>query len=105
MRKGAGLQLVRSDPARAETVSIIDAASSARGEAEWQAGSTAASWPANVTPRPDGTYFVLVSGRPQRQVTLRILEKLPAEEDILAELHRLGCRQQFEAWLRGTGRS
>jgi CHASE2 domain-containing sensor protein len=38
--------------------------------------------------------------RPRRQIVLRVLQKLPADDDVLTELHRLGCKQQFEAWVR-----
>jgi hypothetical protein len=31
---------------------------------------------------------------------LRVLPTLPADDDVLTELHRLGCKQQFEAWVR-----
>jgi len=27
--------------------------------------------------------------------------RLPAEDDVLSELHRHGCSSQFEAWVRG----
>lgn len=98
--KGASLQLVRAPRQPAGSVAVVDLASSQRGEAQWEAGSESAAWPANLTPRPDGTYSILVPGRPQRQITLRVLPKLPAEDDILAELQRLGCKAQFEAWVR-----
>jgi hypothetical protein len=100
VEKGARLQLVRAPSARAERVTVIDAASSQRGEAQWEASSDTAAWPANLAPRPDGTYHILVPDRPRRLVTLRVLDKLPAEGDVLTELHRLGCKPQFEAWVR-----
>ena len=43
---------------------------------------------------------MLVPDRPRRQITLRVLDKLPADDDVLTELHRLGCKHQFEAWVR-----
>lgn len=98
--KGARLQLVRAPGQPAGRVAVIDAASSERGEAQWDAGSESAAWPANLAPRADGAYYIIVADRPRRQVTLRVLAKLPAEDDILAELQRLGCRAQFEAWVR-----
>ena len=71
-----------------------------RGEAQWEAGSDRAAWPANLAPRPDGTYHIIVGDRPPRQIVLRVLPTLPADDDVLTELHRLGCKQQFEAWVR-----
>jgi hypothetical protein len=100
VEKGARLQLVRALSARMERVTVIDAASSERGEAQWEAGSDTAAWPANLAPRPDGAYQILVGDRPPRRITLRVLQKLPADDDVLTELHRLGCKQQFEAWVR-----
>lgn len=100
IEKGARLQLVRAPNSPAERVAVIDAASSERGEAQWEAGSDRAAWPANLTPRPDGTYHIIVGDRPPRRLTLRVLPTLPADDDVLTELHRLGCKQQFEAWVR-----
>ena len=100
VEKGAKLQLVRAAPLRAERVTVVDAASSGRGEVQYEAGSDTAGWPANLAPRPDGIYDILAPGQPRRQVTLRVLDKLPAEEDVLNELHRLGCKQQFQAWVQ-----
>jgi hypothetical protein len=100
IEKGAKLQLVRAPSARADHVTVVDIASSERGEAQWEAGSEVAAWPASLTPRPDGTYALLVVDRPRRQVTLRVLDTLPAEGDVLTELHRLGCKSQFEVWVR-----
>jgi hypothetical protein len=100
IEKGARLQLVRAPNSPAERVAVIDAASSERGEAQWEAGSDRAAWPANLTPRPDGTYHIIVGDRPPRRIVLRVLPTLPADDDVLTELHRLGCKQQFEAWVR-----
>lgn len=100
VEKGARLQLVRAPNLPAERVAVIDAASSERGEAQWEAGSDRPAWPANLTPRPDGTYHIIVGDRPPRRIVLRVLPTLPADDDVLTELHRLGCRQQFEAWVR-----
>jgi hypothetical protein len=43
---------------------------------------------------------VFQQDRPKRDVTLRIIGKLPDEDDLLAELQKFGCEQQFSAWLR-----
>jgi len=98
--KNARLELVRAPNTPAERVAVIDAASSERGEAQWEAGSDRAAWPANLAPRPDGTYHIIVGDRPPRRIVLRVLPNLPADDDVLTELHRLGCKQQFEAWVR-----
>ena len=100
IEKGARLQLVRAPSLPAERVAVVDAASSERGEAQWEAGSDRAAWPANLAPRPDGTYHIIVGDRPPRRIVLRVLPTLPADDDVLTELHRLGCKQQFEAWVR-----
>jgi len=100
VEKGARLELVRAPNLPAARVAVIDAASSERGEAQWEAGSDRAAWPANLAPRPDGTYHIIVGDRSPRRIVLRVLPNLPADDDVLTELHRLGCKQQFEAWVR-----
>jgi hypothetical protein len=98
--KGGRVELERAPASRAERVSIIDAATGARAEAQWEAGSATTSWPAALPPRADTTYYLLMTDRPQRQLTLRLLEAAPADEDVLVVLQRSGCRPQFEAWVR-----
>jgi hypothetical protein len=98
--KGTQLHLVRAPSASPDRVAVIDAASGQRGEAQWQAGSDTAAWPANLAPRPDATYLIVVGDRAPRKVVLRELATLPADEDVLTELHKLGCKPQFEAWVR-----
>jgi hypothetical protein len=100
IEKGARLEIVRAPNLPAERVAVIDAASSERGEAQWEAGSDRAAWPANLAPRPDGTYHIIVGDRLPRRIVLRVLSNLPADDDVLTELHGLGCKQQFEAWVR-----
>jgi hypothetical protein len=100
IEKGAKIQLVRPPSSRADRVTVIDATSSERGEAQWESGSETAPWPANLAAIPDRTYHILMTDRPRRQITLRVVDRLPADADVLTELHRLGCRQQFEAWVR-----
>jgi hypothetical protein len=94
--KGASLELVRAPSARSERVAVIDAARGERGEANWSENSE----PANLPPRADAVYDLIVQGRPRKQLTLRMLDALPADADVLTELHRLGCKHQFEAWVR-----
>ncbi len=100
VEKGAGLQLLRAPSSRPERITVIDAVRSERGEAQWEGDSETVAWPAGVTPRADAIYDLLVQGRPRRQVTLRVLAQLPADADVLTELHKLGCKYQFEAWVR-----
>jgi hypothetical protein len=106
--KNATLQLVRAASTRTERVMVVDAASAAQAEAQWETGNTIADWPSGLAPRADATYYLLVQDRPRRQVTLRVIEQLPADDDILAELQTRGCKYQFDSYLRGkiiAGRS
>jgi hypothetical protein len=101
IEKGAKLRLVRAASAKPDRVTVVDAGTGQQAEAQWEADRDTTDWPAGVAPRADTTYYMLVPDRPRRQVTLRVLDRLPAEDDVLAELHRLGCSSQFEAWVRG----
>ena len=100
--KGARLTLARPHSVRADHVTVVEAASSERGEAQWASGSDTTAWPRGLAMRPDATYYFLMPDKPRRQVTLRLLEKLPADSDVLTELYKLGCKYQFEAWVRAT---
>jgi hypothetical protein len=99
IEKGAKLRLARVASSKMERVTVLDASNGQQAEAQWEAGSDTADWPAGVVPRPDVTYYLLVLDRPRRQITLRVLDRLPAEDDVLAELHKLGCSSQFAAWV------
>jgi hypothetical protein len=55
---------------------------------------------ASLKLRADGAYQVFQQDRPKRDLTVRIIDKLPAEDDLLAELQKFGCEYQFNAWLR-----
>jgi hypothetical protein len=101
VEKGAKLALIRSASPNAERVTMIDAANGDQAELQWEAGSDSAAWPATLAQRNDATYDMLSAGRPRRQITLRVLDRLPTEDNLLIELNRLGCRSQFEAWVRG----
>jgi hypothetical protein len=101
VEKGAKLRLVRLASSKVERVTVLDAGNGQQAEAQWEADSDATEWPSGVTPRADATYSLLVADRPSRQITLRVLDRLPTEDDVLAELNRLGCKDQFEAWVRG----
>lgn len=100
VQKGAKLQLVRAPSRSSARIAIVDVAGAQRGEAEWAPGSEAVAWPGGLVPKPDAAYLLMVQDRPRRQVTLRVLDKLPGEDDLLTELQARGCKQQFEAWVR-----
>jgi hypothetical protein len=101
VEKGAKLQLVRAASSNAERMTVVDGGTGQQAEVQWEAGSDMAMWPDGVMARPDATYFILAPDRPRRQITLRVLDRLPADDNVLAELHKLGCVSQFEAWVRG----
>jgi hypothetical protein len=101
IEKNAKLELRRAPSQRTERIIVLNPATSERGEAEFAAGSDVASWPAGVALRPDTTYALLASdNRPRKQVTLRVLDRLPADEDLVAELAARDCKHQFDAWVR-----
>jgi hypothetical protein len=98
--KGASLTLARAHSVRAEGVTVVEAASSERGEAQWGSGIETTAWPTKPAVKPDATYYFLIPDKPRRQVTLRVMEHVPADADVLTELYKLGCKHQFEAWVR-----
>jgi hypothetical protein len=98
--KGGKVLLTRGSAARMDRVSVVDLANGARAEVVWEAGSQTAAWPAALTLRPDGAYQLFLQDRPKRQITARVLDKQPSDDDVLTELHRFGCKHQFDAWLR-----
>lgn len=98
--KGQKVVLTRTSAGRADRASLVDVASGDRAEVVWEAGSPTAAWPANIKLRPAGTYQVFVQDKQRKQVVLHVLDKLPDDGDVLTELHKLGCQQQFEAWVR-----
>ena len=101
VEKGAKLQLVRAPSQRADRVIVVDQNNTERGEVEFAAGSETAAWPVQVTLKPDNTYTLLApDNRPRRHVTLRVLDSLPGEDDVLAELAARECKHQFDAWVR-----
>jgi len=100
IEKDNKLQLVRTQSARADRVTIIDTVSGGRGEALWEAGSVAAEWPARLIPSADTSFYLQMPDQPQRQIRVHVFEKLPADDDVLMELHKFGCKLQFEAWVR-----
>jgi hypothetical protein len=55
-----------------------------------------------VPVRADAAYSLLgTEGQPRKQVTLRVLDSLPGDEDVLAVLATRECRYQFDAWVKG----
>ena len=98
--KDGKLQLLRASAAAAQRVAVVEVGSAARGEAEWPAGAERVAWPAEVAVRSGGTYWLLIEGRPRRQLKLEVFEQLPGEDDVLAALQKRGCRYQFEAFVR-----
>jgi hypothetical protein len=101
VEKSAGLQLKRPSSQRAERLVVLNQTTAERGEAEFAAGSDQASWPASVPVRNDATYALLgADNRPRKQATLRVLDSLPGDDDILAVLATRECRYQFDAWVR-----
>ena len=99
--RGEGRQgaVTRTSTTRIDRATLVDAASGERAEVVWEAGSQTTDWPASLKLRrwrlPD-----LPQDRPKRDVTLRVVDKLPDEDDLLAELQTRGCKHQFDAWLR-----
>jgi hypothetical protein len=101
VEKGASLQLRRAPSQRADRITVVDDATGQRGDAEFAPGSEIAPWPSAVVPRHDGLYTLLApENRPRRQLTLRVLDSLPGDDDVLAELAARDCKHQFDAWVR-----
>jgi hypothetical protein len=101
VQKGAALQLLRASSQGADRVTVVDMATTERADVEFAAGSQAAPWPPALTPKLDSEYVLLApQNRPRRQLTLRVLDHLPGEDDVLAELAAHDCRYQFDAWVK-----
>jgi hypothetical protein len=98
--KGGNVVLARQSAAGAERAMLVDGKTFERAQVTWEAGSATAAWPASLKLQPDATYQVLVQDREGRDVTLRILDTAPDEDDMLIELHNAGCTHQLETWLR-----
>ena len=100
VQKGAKVSVTRTSTARIDRATLVDAASGERAEVVWEAGSQTTDWPASLKLRDGGAYQLFQQDRPKRDVTVRIIDKLPDEDDLLAELQTRGCKHQFDAWLR-----
>ena len=100
VQKGAKVLVTRTATARIDRATLVDAASGERAEVVWEAGSQTTDWPASLKLRDGAAYQLFQQDRPKRDVTLRVVDKLPHEDDLLAELQQRGCKHQFDAWLR-----
>jgi len=100
VERGANLALARTPVPVAQRVAVVDAENAARGEAEWPVNTNEVPWPSAVAVRSGGSYYLLVEGRQRRNVRLELMDKLPADDDLLAELQKRGCRYQFEAFVK-----
>jgi hypothetical protein len=98
--KGGNVALVRQSTGGAERAMLVDAKSFERAQLTWESGSATAAWPATLKLASDATYQVMVPDRESRDITVRVLDKAPADDDMLIELHKLGCSYQLESWLR-----
>jgi hypothetical protein len=98
--KGSSVMLARQSTGGAERAMLVDAKSFERAQLTWESGNATAAWPATLKLASDATYQVMVPDRESRDITVRVLDKAPADDDMLIELHKLGCSYQMESWLR-----
>jgi hypothetical protein len=98
--KGDSLQLVRPASQATARITVVDIERAQKGEARWAKGSLSTAWPSSVGLRPDAIYTLLVPDQEPRELKLRILDRVPGDEDLLTELAARGCRHQFDAWMR-----
>lgn len=100
IEKGAAVSLVRSRSSSAQNITIIDMRSQRRVRVSFPAGKRSISWPDSLNIEPGATYTVLTSGRPPRQLRMRMIAPLPEREDTLQVLHGQRCQTQFRAFIR-----
>jgi len=100
VQKGAKVSVTRTSTTRIDRATLVDVASGERAEVVFEAGSQTTDWPASLKLRDGAAYQLFQQDRPKRDVTVRIIDKLPDEDDLLAELQTRGCKHQFDAWLR-----
>ena len=99
-RRAPRCSLTRTSTTRIDRATLVDAASGERAEVMWEAGSQTTDWPASLKLRAMApTRSSSRTGR-SAMSPLRVVDKLPDEDDLLAELQTLGCKHQFDAWLR-----
>ena len=97
VQKSAQVRLHRTSSSTAERVTVADP-KGLRSEAEFKAGSETAPWPAALP--ASGPYTLTAGTGAGSKITINVLEKLPAEDDTLAELANRQCKYQFEAWVK-----
>lgn len=100
IEKGAAVSLIRPRTKNQQSVTIIDMASKRRARVAFAAGAARIPWPDNISIDPGVTYALLTSGRPARQMRMRLIAPLPAREDTLQVLHGQRCQSQFRAFIR-----
>ncbi len=103
--RGGSLQLVRATSQTTQRITVVDIERAQKGDARWEKGSVSTAWPGSVGVRPDATYTLLVPDQEPRELKLRILDRVPGDEDLLTELAAQGCKHQFDAWMRSRPRS
>lgn len=99
VEKGAKLSLVRGATAKQLDVTVVEKAAAARAKAVFAEGAGKAAWPSELEPKV-GSYLLLASDRPMREVTLRILSPLPNRAEALRVLHSQRCETQLKALVR-----
>ncbi|HUS95532.1 MAG TPA: hypothetical protein VMX97_02215 [Hyphomicrobiaceae bacterium] len=99
VEKGVALTLTRTQPGRAQTVTVVNMNTARRAKVEFGAQDLTAPWPAAVQPE-NGSFALLSTGTPMRQIRLRLIATLPPTDAILQVLHKNDCKQQLQACLR-----
>lgn len=100
IEKGAKLKLRRAASARAERMTVTDVATSKSGEVEFADDADTTEWPVAVMPTADAVYSVAGADKRARRVKLRVLDSLPSDEDLVAELAARQCKHQFDLWVK-----
>mgnify|MGYP001814388837 CR=1 FL=1 len=100
IEKGAAVSLVRPRADKAQAVTIVDMISKRRARVVFAAGAAKMPWPGGLSIDAGATYALLASGRPARQMRMRLISPLPAREDTLQVLHGQRCQSQFRAFIR-----
>jgi hypothetical protein len=101
VEKGARLTLVRERTGTEQTVTVVNMNSANRAQTRFGTTDTRIPWPADLRPE-SGSFSILLPNQQMRQIRLRLIEPLPAAEQILRVLHGQRCKLQFQAYLRGV---
>ncbi|MEO1265395.1 MAG: hypothetical protein AAFV26_06795, partial [Pseudomonadota bacterium] len=96
--KGKPLKLSRSKGGQKLTVTIVDMTAAKRGQATFGAKATTADWPSDVT-AGDARYAIVAKGQPMRQVTLKLIDAPPSDDEILPALFANKCEAQLKGYL------